>query len=148
MLSKKLLLAILVPLTLTACGEPPDTRPGKPVAHRQAAFKRIKLAFEPMGIQLRNKGYNADQFIVQAKQLSSVKDGPWQYFGADTNYPPTHATDEVWSKPDVFEAKRKAFFKAVDDLVAATESRSEERVRAAYEAAYESCRQCHDTFKD
>ena len=86
-----LLLSALSALLLTACGEPADTRPGQPVSARRSAFKKILLAFEPMGIALREKQYNADQFIVHADALAKVKDGPWSHFGPDTNYPPTKA---------------------------------------------------------
>ena len=93
-----LLMTALSALLLTACGgEPADTRPGQPVSQRRAAFKKILLAFEPLGIVLREKQYNADQFIAQADLLGKVKDGPWSHFGPDTNYPPTHAKATVWS---------------------------------------------------
>ncbi|MFZ4535995.1 c-type cytochrome [Propionivibrio sp.] len=142
-----ILIAALISLTLTACSEPQDTRPGQPVDHRRAAFKKILLAFEPMGIQLREKQYKADRFIVQAKELAKLKDGPWQYFGTDTNYPPTHATAKVWSEADHFEADRQAFLQAIDRLVLAAESGEEKQVATAYEAVHDSCRKCHKTFK-
>ncbi len=145
---QQLLIGILVPLTLTACADPPDTRPGKPVAHRQEAFKKIRFAFEPMGRQLHKQEYDADQFLLLAKQLVGAKDGPWQYFGPDTNYPPSHATADVWSKPAEFESRRQTFAKAVDDLAAAAESRNDQRVRAAYEAVRDSCQKCHDVFRE
>lgn len=143
-----LLIAALIPLLLTACGEPADTQPGQPVTHRRAAFKKILLAFEPMGVRLRKQQYEADQFILLAKELGSVKNGPWQYFGADTNYPPTHAKARVWSESDEFETDRQAFLQAADRLVLATESRDEKLVTTAYEAVHDSCRNCHKVFKD
>lgn len=145
---QKLLLATLLALTLAACGEPADTRPGQPVSHRRAAFKKILLAFEPMGIQLREKLYNDAQFLDQAKALAKVKDGPWQYFGADTNYPPTHAKAAVWSDAAQFETDRQAFLQSVDRLLLAAESRDEKRVTTAYAAVQESCRTCHKAFKE
>lgn len=142
-------LAVLVlPLFLMACGEPADNRPGQPVAHRRAAFAKILKAFEPMGVQLRKKEYNAEKFLAKAKELAAVKDEPWQYFTADTNYPPTHATAKVWSDADHFERERREFLAAADRLLVAAESGEEKNVTVAYEALHEHCRSCHKAFKE
>lgn len=145
---QNLLFSAYILITLTACGEPADTHAGQPVTHRRAAFKKILLAFEPMGIQLREKLYNANQFAEQARELASLKEGPWAYFGEGTNYSPTHAKAKVWSEPAQFETARQAFLKATDALLQAAESRDEKRVAAAYEAVHNSCRNCHQAFKE
>ena len=144
----KFLIAVSIPLVVVACGEPADTRPGQPVAHRRAAFEKILHAFEPMGVQLRNHQYKAEPFLERAKELASVKEGPWEYFGPDTNYPPTHATAKVWSEPAQFDKERKAFLAAADRLLLAADSRDEARVTEAYEAVHEQCRSCHKVFKE
>jgi cytochrome c556 len=144
----RLLICTLAPLALIACGEAVDTREGQPVSHRRAAFKKILLAFEPMGVQLREKQYNPTQFIALAGELARVKNGPWRYFGDDTNYPPTHAKPSVWSDAERFAKERQAFLQATDRLVLVAESRDEAKVTAAYEAIHDSCRSCHQAFKD
>lgn len=133
---------------IVACGEPPDTHPGQPVTHRRAAFEKILHAFEPMGVQLRAGKYKPDVFLDKAKELASVKDGPWQYFGPDTNYPPTHATAKVWSESAQFEKERQTFLEATTALLQAAESRDEKKVAAAYEVVHQVCRSCHKTFKE
>ena len=143
-----LLILVLLSVTLGACGEAADTHAGQPVSARRAAFKKILLAFEPMGIQLRDKRYDPDRFIALAGQLAKVKNGPWPYFGDDTNYPPTRAKAALWSAADRFEAERQAFLNAVDVLVVAAASRDEKKVTLAYDAVHESCRSCHKAFKD
>ena len=132
---------------LAACGEPADTHPGQPVTKRRAAFEKILRAFEPMGVQLRGQRYQADSFLKRATELDALKNAPWEFFGADTNYPPTHATSAVWSEPEHFETEKRTFIAAVTDLRQAAESRDEKKVAAAYEAVHESCRNCHKTFK-
>ena len=79
------LLLLALPILLTACGEPEDTRPGQPVAHRRAAFKEILKSFEPMGLQLRNQRYDEKQFLVLANNLNKAKEAPWSHFAPDTN---------------------------------------------------------------
>lgn len=141
------LIAALIPLTIAACGEAPDNHPDKPVTHRREAFQKILKAFEPMGVQLRKNQYNADKFLAQAKDLAAHKEGPWRYFGPDTNYPPTRATDKVWSEPGAFENSRQSFLRAAEQLVVVAESRDPKQVAVAYEALHDTCRDCHKAFK-
>jgi cytochrome c556 len=143
-----LLLTALLTLALTGCGEPADTRPGQPVTQRRAAFKKILLAFEPMGIQLREKQYNPDQFIVLAEALTKVKDGPWSHFGPDTNYPPSHAKAKVWTEAERFASDRQVFLQSIDRLLVVAASRDEKQINIAYETVHDSCRSCHKAFKD
>ena len=140
-------IALILLSLLTACGEPADTRPGQPVTHRRVAMKQILLAFEPMGVQLRDEGYKADAFLSHAQELAALKNKPWAYFGADTNYPPTRSKPELWSDPTRFESEKKDFVEAADALLVAAESRDEGRVRSAYATLHDSCASCHKAFK-
>lgn len=144
--SRFLLLALL-PFVLSGCGEPEDTGPGRPVAHRREAFKSILRAFEPIGVSLRADKYAPDRVNEMAEQLHRAKDGPWTYFTPGSNYPPSRATEKVWTEPDRFEAGRRAFLTATESLRAAAENRDEARVRTAYAAIEDSCRDCHKVFK-
>jgi len=142
-----LLLGLALPLVLTACGEPEDTHPGKPVTQRRAAFNTILKAFEPMGVMLREKHYEADNFLKLAEKLEGAKEGPWSHFLADSNYPPTKATDKVWSEPEKFEKDRQAFLAASGKLLEAARTKDEAKISQAYEALHNTCRSCHKTFK-
>jgi cytochrome c556 len=143
-----LLLALSLPVLLAACGEPADTRPGQPVTQRRLAFTKILKPFEAMGVRLRKDQYDAQVFVDLAKSLDAAKDAPWQFFGPETNYPPTHATAKVWSEPERYAAAREKFLVATAGMQIAAASRDEAKVRQAYEAVHESCRGCHKVFKD
>jgi len=145
---QRYLMVVLTALSLMACGEATDTHAGQPVAHRRAAFKKILLAFEPIGISLREKQYDSNRLIDQAKLLASLKNDPWPYFDGDTNYPPTHAKAKVWSDPDQFRAAQQVFIHAVDRFTLVIQDHDEANARAAYEAVQDSCRNCHKAFKD
>lgn len=140
--------ALSLATLLSGCGEPADTRPGQPVAHRKEAFNKILHAFEPMGIQIRNGTYNADKFLASAQELVKVADGPWQYFGPDTLYPPTHANEKVWSEPERFEEARKSFIAAANNLLLAAQSKDAKLATEKYNALHEQCRSCHKRYKD
>ena len=138
----------MVTAQLAGCGEVEDTRPGQPVKHRQVAFKEIVKAFEPMGVMLRKGRYDADKFLLLAQALLAKRDGPWSYFGADTNYPPTKATPEVWTQPEEFEKNKQAFIAATDALLAAAKNKDKAQVEKTYDALHETCKTCHKQFKE
>ena len=145
---KSLPFLLLTTALLTACsGEVEDTRPGQPVKSRQTAFKEILKSYEPMGVMLREDRYQADKFLALATEIMSKREAPWSHFGPDTNYPPTKSTPEVWSQAEQFEAKRRAFFTASDALLAAAQAKDKQQAFAAHKALYETCQDCHKTFK-
>ena len=129
----------MVVATLAGCGEVEDTRPGQPVKQRQMAFKEIVKTFEPMGVILRKDRYEADKFLPMAEALIAKRDGPWSHFGADTNYPPTKATPEVWKQPEEFEKNKLAFIAATDALLAAAKNKDKAEVEKTYDAVHEAC---------
>lgn len=139
---------LLTAVMLAGCGEVEDTRPGQPVKHRQMAFKQIVKAFEPMGVMLRKDRYDADKFLPLAEALIAKREEPWSHFGADTNYPPTKATPEVWKQPEVFEKNKQAFMSATDALLAAAKNKDKAEVERTYDAVPEACKTCHKQFKE
>ena len=96
---------------------------------------------------LRDNRYDPDKFVTMTTTLMSKRDAPWSHFGPDTNYPPTKATPEVWSKPAEFEQEKQAFIAATDKLQAAVQSKDKAQVVTAYEAVHDSCKSCHKQFK-
>ena len=135
-------------LLLSACGgEPEDTRPGQPVAHRRAAFKDLIKAFEPIGVMFRAEKFNSGKFKLQVSEVMARREAPWPYFQPDTNYPPSRSRPEVWSEPEKFERMKQDFFKATDQLavVSGDDARAAE---AAFRAVESTCKDCHQAFKN
>lgn len=142
------LLAVLSVPLLSACGEPEDTRPGQPVAHRRAAFKEIVKTFEPMGVMLRTDKYNAKEFQRLAAQLQQQGTAPWDYFGPDTQYPPSHAKDAVWQAPEKFARHKEAFLKASQQLAKqSSDGADRATLEKIYQTLHDTCRDCHKDFK-
>jgi cytochrome c556 len=140
-------LVLLAALMLAACGEPEDARPGQPVAHRKQAFKAIFEVFDPMGAMLKKGSYDAASFKVLAQQLAVKKDDPWQYFTADSLYPPSRAKAEIWSEPAKFEKAKKAFLDASDKLIAVSSGQDRAAMEAAFGRVRDTCEDCHKAFK-
>jgi cytochrome c556 len=143
-------IVLLLPvLFLTACGgEPPDTHPGQPVAHRRAAFKEIIKSFEPMGVMIRGDEYDSAKFQSLTNSVMALRDKPWQYFLPDTMYPPSRSKAEVWTKADEFAAEKKAFFDATDKLAAIAGTKDKRVAGEAFSAVQKTCKDCHDAFKN
>lgn len=138
---------VLALLLLAGCGDPEDTRPGKPVATRQQAFKVMLRHFEPMGVSLREGTFIAKDFEKQANAFAELRDTPWAYFGPDTQYPPTKAKPAVWEEPAKFEQAVSTFKTRVDALTKAAASQDEKQIKTAYDAVHESCKSCHKNFR-
>ncbi|WP_415035379.1 c-type cytochrome [Azonexus sp.] len=140
-------LPCLFPLLFAACGEVEDTRPGQPVKTRQQAFKEMIKVFEPMGVMLREGRYEPEKFLRLASALHETREAPWTHFAADTNYPPTKATAQVWEDEAGFVREKEKFLAATDKLLAAAKAQDETQSKTAYEAVYASCQDCHKPFK-
>jgi len=141
-----LLLAVLL---LSACGgEPEDTRPGQPVAHRRAAFKEMIKSFEPMGVMFRSGKFNAGKFQLLVNELMARREAPWPYFQPDTLYPPSHAKPQVWSEADKFARSKQDFFDATDRLAAVAATQDARVAEEAFRAVEATCKECHQAFKE
>ncbi|MCK6392031.1 MAG: cytochrome c, partial [Azonexus sp.] len=67
--------------------------------------------------------------------------------GADTNYPPTKATPEVWVQTEKFEQLHQAFLQATDELAVAAREGKKAAVEGPYQRVHDTCHDCHQTFK-
>jgi cytochrome c556 len=143
-LFRRLLPCLLFPLALAACGPAQDTRPGQPVKHRQDAFKQLLRAFEPYGVMLRTNEYDAKQMAQFHDPFAASLNGPWGYFGAGTNYPPSKAKAALWERPAEFAKDKEAFMDGARALLAA---KTKEEAKAAYERTREACNTCHKAFR-
>lgn len=145
-----LLLTAVAALGLSACGEATkDTHPDQWVTKRKALFKQFTKTLEPMGMVARGrKDYNPREFNINALELQALTAQPWALFTADSNYPPTLAKSAVWEKPAEFQGAQDKFQMTVKDLVQASQGSDLERIKAAVNAVQNSCKTCHDQFRN
>ena len=144
----RIALTALFALSLTACSQKvEDTHPDQPVTKRQEAFKAMLRAFEPMGVMLRDEVYQAEPFAAMAERFDDLRDTPWAHFGPGTDYRPSKSKPAVWSREDDCARERERFIAASAALREAALSHDEGRIRPAYQAVYDSCRDCHRGFR-
>ncbi|MEI8170575.1 MAG: cytochrome c [Rhodoferax sp.] len=143
------LLALTAALTLTACNEAKDTHPDKPVTKRNAIFKQFTRTLEPMGLVARERqDYNKREFLASALELEKISTQPWPLFTADSNYPPTHAKGDVWSKSGEFKTAQDNYLATVGALVKAAQGGDIAVIRPAVNDVQKSCKSCHNAFRN
>lgn len=138
---------VVVLLTSTLLA--PLTWANDPVATRQAEFKKILRAFEPMGMMIRGaKPYQAQPFQQHALALLNSHDTPWQYFPPGSDRGKTRAKAEIWTQAADFQAEQQLFSSRVKALHQATTAQADlATLRARYGEVAQSCKSCHDSFR-
>lgn len=144
------LVLLALTLLISACSEKvKDTHPQQLVSKRQAIFKEMTKALEPMGLVTRGRqDYVKGEFQAQALALEELSRQPWVHFSADGNYPPTRAKGSVWQLPAEFKSAQDDYLKAVDQLVKVSGSGDLSAIRNAVDAVEKSCKSCHTTFRN
>ena len=143
---------VLFALTLlvSSCSEKAkDTHPQQLVSKRQAIFKEMTKALEPMGLVARERqDYVKGEFQAQALALEELSRQPWVYFSADGNYPPTRAKGSVWQLPAEFKSAQDDYLTTVEQLVKISGSGDLPAIRNAVDSVEKSCKSCHTTYRN
>jgi cytochrome c556 len=134
---------------LSACSQRvQDTHPQQWVSQRQAVFKDFTRTLEPMGLMARERQpFDPEAFSAAAQRLQTLSSLPWPFFTPDSNYAPTRARDRVWEQPEAFAQAQAHFRDRVEQLVQASQSGTLDAVRPAVEQVQNSCKACHDRFR-
>jgi len=72
---------------------------------------------------------------------------PWAGFVDGSDKGDTSAKPEIWTRPDKFKADAQKLQDAAAKLVDAARTGQQDAVKAAFSAAGETCKGCHDEFR-
>ena len=121
------------------------------IAVRQANFEEMGDAFKPIGDTLKSGepdialiGRNAE---IIAANLLNIPDHFPAGTGMDDGYD-TEALAAIWEKPDEFSEASDEAIAAGAALVEAANSGELSAVQAAVGALGNTCKNCHDTFRE
>jgi cytochrome c556 len=148
LVSAGLAIALGVGLSLAAHAQ---MKPETMVKQRQAVMTIQAKYFGPLAAMAQGKmGYNAELAARNAGYLAVLDQMAWDGFDASTKGTDakTRALPAIWSEPAKFKEAQDHFKAAVSDLVAATKSGDEVKVKAAAGAVGKSCGACHDHFRE
>ena len=118
---------------------------------RQALFKDIKKAYEPMIAMMKNQQpFDAAVIATNAARIQELSVKIPEAFAVDTRAfkeTKTEAQDRVWLSQVEFKAKTDATVQAAGNLAAAAKTGEKASTMNAIPAMGKTCGGCHDIFK-
>ena len=133
--------------TLTAQAQSPETM----VKQRQAAMTLQGKYFGPLAGMAQGKiPFNAQVVARNAAYLDVLDKMAWDGFAESTKgtSAKTRALPVIWSEAGKFKEAQETFQSAVTQLVEASKSGDEGKMKAAIGGIGKSCGGCHDEFRE
>ena len=122
--------------------------PGDAIEYRQAALHVMGHHFGHLGAMASGKlPFDAKAAQADAELVAVLAKLPWTAFVDGSDKGDTSAKPEIWSQPDKFKADAQKLQDAVAKLVEAAKTGRQDAVKAAFSAAGETCKGCHDEFR-
>jgi cytochrome c556 len=145
----RVLLAVAV-LTLSLPAAAQFQKPEDAVKYRQGAFQVMGQHFGRLGAMANGRvPFDAATAQANADLVVTMSRLPYVAFteGSD-KVGNTRAKPEVWSKRADFDAAAKKTQEELVKLQAAAKTGNIDQIKAAFGAAGQSCKACHDNFRN
>jgi cytochrome c556 len=125
------------------------TKPEDAIKYRKAAFTVLATHFSRIGAMTSGKApFDAKAAADNAELALAISKLPYNAFGEGTDKGETRAKAEVWSEGDKFRAAAKKMQDEMTKLSAATKTGNLDTIKAAFGPVGQSCKSCHDHFKE
>ena len=146
---KKLAIASLA-FAVVSAGAIAQTKPEDAIKLRQSAMKLIGYNFGSIGAMVNDKKpYNKDEAIRNANRVEALSGHPWEFFVAGTDKgAETKAKSEIWKDQAKFEAVGKKMETETAKLAQVARNGDQAALKTQFGAAAQTCKACHDDFKD
>ena len=119
------------------------------VKQRQAVMTLQAKYIGPLGAMAQGKiPFNAELAARNASYLNVLDKMAWDGFDASTKGIKSRALPAIWDNAAGFKAEQEKLQSAVADLVAATKTGDEAKVKAAVGAVGKICGTCHENFRE
>ena len=145
---KRLAVAVLACLTLSACG---GVDPDSPLGQRKAIFKQMLKTSEDLGGMLRGRiPFDGPRFTEGAIRLDALAHEPWKHFPQVKETDLTSATDDVWQKQERFQQLARQLEDATGELVIASQVQpyKASHLTPAVLKVEDTCSACHKEFRN
>lgn len=144
-----LVLAALValPIATAVSGE---AKPETAYVYREQVFGGFAKHMKAAGMIVKGEIDRPGDLAKHADALAAYAGVIPSLFPAGTGpdtLPKTEALPEIWSKPDAFAEKAKAFDTAVAAFAQAARGTDADATKKAFMAVGASCGGCHDAFR-
>ena len=147
MFAKRLSLAVLACLALSACG---GVDPNSPLGQRKAIFKQMLKTNEELGGMLRGRvPFDGVRFADGAVNLDQLSRQPWKHFPQVREEDHTSARDDVWQKQARFQDLARSLEAATAQLVIASKVQPHKAslLGPAVKKVEDACSACHEEFR-
>jgi len=147
---KRLLVALVA--TLGALASLPAAaqfqKPEDAVKYRKAAFTVMGAHFGRIGAMASGKApFDAAAAAANADIVAAMSKLPYAGFIDGTSSGETRAKPEIWTERAKFDAAASKMQEEVAKLNVAAKSGNFEQIKAAFGAAGQSCKACHDNYR-
>ena len=119
------------------------------IEYRQGALSVMGHHFGVVGAMASGKlPFDAKAAQANADLVVTLSRLPWAAFVDGSDKGDSNARPEVWSQPDKFKADAQKLQEAAVKLAAAAAKATRpDELKAAFGAAAETCKSCHDDFR-
>lgn len=119
------------------------------VKYRKSAFAVMGVHFARIGAVVKGeKPFDKATVANDAAIVEMMSKLPWQAFPAGSDVPESKAKPEIWKEQDKFKAGSEKMQADVAKLSAAAKSGDLNQIKTAFGAAGQTCKSCHDNFRD
>ena len=123
-------------------------KPEDAIKYRKASFTVMAAHFGRIGAMANGRvPFDAKVAADNAAIVETMSKLPWAAFGPGTDKGDTRALPDIWKEQDAFKAGADKMQAEIGKLVAATKTGNLDSVKAAFGAAGQTCKACHDDFR-
>ena len=123
-------------------------KPEDAIKYRKASFTVMAAHFGRIGAMANGRvPFDAKVAAENAAIVETMSKLPWAAFGPGTDKGDTRALPEIWKEQDAFKSGADKMQAEVTKLVAAAKTGNLDNVKAAFGAAGQTCKACHDDYR-
>ncbi|MCG2593656.1 cytochrome c [Ramlibacter sp. XY19] len=123
-------------------------RPDEAVKYRQGAWNVLNQHFTRVGHMVRGRLPFEPRLAQQdADVVALLARLPAAAFGPGTDTAADHARAEIWAEPARFRELGERLVAETGRLQAATRLHDLDQIKAAWGAAANTCKECHDAYR-
>ena len=123
-------------------------KPEDAIKYRKASFTVMAAHFGRIGAMASGRApFDAAIAAENAAIVETMSKLPWVAFGAGTDKGDTRALPAIWSEQAKFKEGADKMQAEVGKLAAAAKTGNLDSVKAAFGAAGQTCKACHDNFR-
>ena len=123
-------------------------KPEDAIKYRKASFTVMAAHFGRIGAMVNGRvPFDGKVAAENAAIVETMSKLPWAAFGPGTDKGDTRALPDIWKEQDAFKAGADKMQAEIGKLVAATKTGNLDSVKAAFGAAGQTCKACHDDFR-